>query len=52
MAEVRADAEAEERRIKAQKRQESAAAGGGFSDWLSGLRVGSLTWRPITEWRW
>jgi anti-sigma-K factor RskA len=47
MAEVRADAEAEERRVKAENRQERAAAGGGFSAWLSGLRVGSLTWKPI-----
>jgi anti-sigma-K factor RskA len=47
MAEVRADAEAEERRVKAEKRQERAAAGGGFSAWLGGLRVGSLTWKPI-----
>jgi anti-sigma factor RsiW len=47
MAEVRADAEAEERRVKAEKRQERASAGGGFSAWLGGLRVGSLTWKPI-----
>ena len=54
MAEVRADAEAEERRVKsdarrarAEERQERAAAGGGFSAWLGGLRVGSLTWKPI-----
>ena len=54
MAEVRADAEAEARRVKAEERrakteerQERAAAGGGFSAWLSGLRVGSLTWKPI-----
>jgi anti-sigma factor RsiW len=47
MAEVRADAEAEGRRVKAEERQERAAAGGGFSAWLGGLRVGSLTWKPI-----
>jgi anti-sigma-K factor RskA len=47
MEEVRADAEAEERRVKSAKRQERAAAGGGFSAWLGGLRVGSLTWKPI-----
>ena len=28
-------------------RKERAAAGGGFSAWLGGLRVGSLTWKPI-----
>jgi anti-sigma factor RsiW len=47
MAEVRADAEAEGRRVKAEQRQERAAAGGGFSAWLGGLRVGSLTWKPV-----
>jgi anti-sigma-K factor RskA len=47
MAEVRADAEAEERRVKSEERQERAAAGGGLSAWLGGLRVGSLTWKPI-----
>jgi anti-sigma-K factor RskA len=47
MAEVRADTEAEERRVKAEERQERAVAGGGFSAWLGGLRVGSLTWKPI-----
>ncbi|HJZ37423.1 MAG TPA: anti-sigma factor [Solirubrobacterales bacterium] len=47
MAEVRADAEAEQRRVKAEKRQERAATGGSFSAWLGGLRVGSLTWKPI-----
>jgi anti-sigma-K factor RskA len=47
MEEVRADAEAEKRRVKSAKRQERAAAGGGFSAWLGGLRVGSLTWKPI-----
>jgi anti-sigma-K factor RskA len=47
MAEVRADAEAEERRVKAEERQERAAAGGGFSAWLGSLRVGSLTWKSI-----
>jgi anti-sigma-K factor RskA len=47
MAEVRADAEAEERRVKSEERQERATTGGGFSAWLAGLRVGSLTWKPI-----
>jgi anti-sigma-K factor RskA len=47
MAEVRADAEAEGRRVKAEKRQQRAAAGSGFTAWLGGLRVGSLTWKPI-----
>jgi anti-sigma factor RsiW len=47
MAEVRADAEAEERRVKAEERGDRAAAGGGFSAWLGGLRLGGLTWKPI-----
>jgi anti-sigma-K factor RskA len=46
MAEVRADAEAEERRVKAEQRRERAA-GGGFSAWLGGLHIGNLTWKPI-----
>jgi anti-sigma-K factor RskA len=46
MAEVRADAEAEERRATAEGRRERAA-GGGFSAWLGGLRLGGLTWKPL-----
>jgi anti-sigma-K factor RskA len=47
MAEVRADAEAEGRRVKSDARQERKATGGGFSDWLGGLNLGGLTWKPI-----
>ncbi len=53
MAEVRADAEAEERAARAEERRArddergSAKAGGGFSAWLGGLRVGGLTWKPL-----
>jgi len=47
MAEVRADAQAEERRAKADERRERAASGAGFGEWLRGLRVGSLTWKPL-----
>src|ERR1700761_2545087 len=39
MAEVRADAEADERRARAEKRGERTA-GGGFSGWPGGPRVG------------
>jgi anti-sigma factor RsiW len=46
MAEVRADVEAKDRRAKAEKRRDRAAAGG-FSGWLGGLHVGSLTWKPL-----
>lgn len=47
MAEVREDAEAEERRAKAAERRERAAASGGFGEWLRGLHVGSLTLKPL-----
>jgi anti-sigma-K factor RskA len=47
MAEVRADAEAEERRAKAEERRERAATRGGFAGWLDGLHVGGLTWKPL-----
>jgi hypothetical protein len=47
MAEVRADAEAEERRFRAEERRERAATGGGFAGWLGGLRIGNLTWKPL-----
>lgn len=47
MAEVRADVEADARQARAEERREQAAAGGGFSAWLGGLRVGSLTWKPL-----
>lgn len=47
MAEVREDAEAEQRRAKVAERRERAAAGGGFAEWLRGLHVGSLTWKPL-----
>ncbi len=54
MAEVRADVEAEERRAETEERRaqteerrERAAAGGGFSGWLGGLRIGGLTWKPL-----
>lgn len=47
MAEVRADAEADARRARAEDRRERAAAGDGFSGWLGGLRIGGLTWKPL-----
>jgi hypothetical protein len=47
MTEVRADAQAEERRAKADERRERAAAGGGFGEWLRGLHIGGLTWKPL-----
>jgi hypothetical protein len=47
MAEVSADAEAEQRQAKAAERRERAEARGGFSAWLGGLHVGNLTWKPL-----
>jgi hypothetical protein len=47
MAEVRADVEADARQARAEERREHAAAGGGLSAWLGGLRVGSLSWKPL-----
>ena len=46
MAEVREDLAAEERRAVREAR-ERAAAGGGFGEWLRGLRLGGLTWKPL-----
>jgi Anti-sigma-K factor rskA/Putative zinc-finger len=46
MAEVRADIEADGRQARAEERRERPAAGG-LSGWLGGLRVGSLTWKPL-----
>ncbi|MGH2938663.1 MAG: anti-sigma factor domain-containing protein [Solirubrobacterales bacterium] len=40
MAEVRADAAAEERRQRAESRP-------GIGEWLRGLNVGGLTWKPL-----
>jgi hypothetical protein len=47
MAEVREDLAAEKQQARAEKRRERAAAGGGFGEWLSGLRLGGLTWKPL-----
>lgn len=47
MAEVREDAEAEQRRAKAEQRRKRAAGATGFGEWLRGLHVGALTWKPL-----
>jgi hypothetical protein len=47
MAEVRADAAAEERRAREEERRERAAARPGFGEWLRGLHIGGLTWKPL-----
>jgi hypothetical protein len=48
MAEVRADAAAEERRARTEERRERAASRPGIGEWLRGLNVGGLTWKPLT----
>jgi hypothetical protein len=47
MAEVREDLAAEKQQARAEKRRERAAAGSGFGEWLSGLRLGGMTWKPL-----
>jgi Anti-sigma-K factor rskA len=47
MAEVRADAAAEERRERTAERRERAASRPGIGEWLRGLHVGGLTWKPL-----
>jgi anti-sigma-K factor RskA len=47
MTEVRDDVAAEAKRAKAEERRERAESRGGFGDWLGGLHIGGLTWRPL-----
>jgi hypothetical protein len=47
MAEVRADAAAEERRARTEEHRERAASRLGIGEWLRGLNIGGLTWKPL-----
>ncbi len=47
MAEVHEDLAAEKQQARAEKRRARAEAGSGFGDWLSGLRLGGMTWKPL-----
>jgi anti-sigma factor RsiW len=47
MAEVRADAAAEERRARDEERRDQATSRKGFGEWLGGLHIGGLTWKPL-----
>lgn len=47
MAEVRADAADAERQARTEERRERAEARPGFGDWVRGLNVGGLTWKPL-----
>jgi hypothetical protein len=48
MAEVRADAAAEARRARGEERRRRAQSRVGIGEWLRGLRLGGLTWKPLT----
>jgi hypothetical protein len=47
MAEVRADAAAEERRARTEERRDRTASRSGLGEWLRGLNIGGLTWKPL-----
>lgn len=48
MAEVRADVAAEKRQARTEERRERAASRLGVGEWLRGLNLGGLTWKPLT----
>jgi hypothetical protein len=48
MAEVRADAAADARRARGDERRERAESRSGIGEWLRGLNLGGLTWKPLT----
>jgi anti-sigma factor RsiW len=47
MAEVHADAAAEARRARGEERRERAESRPGIGEWLRGLHIGGLTWKPL-----
>ncbi|MBS1894984.1 MAG: anti-sigma factor [Actinobacteria bacterium] len=47
MTEVRADAADAERHTRTEERRERDEARAGFGDWVRGLNVGGLTWKPL-----
>ncbi len=47
MEEVRADAAAAAKRAREEQRRERAASHGGFGEWLRGLHLGGLTYKPL-----
>jgi hypothetical protein len=47
MAEVRADAAAEGRRARGEERRQRAESRPGVGEWLRGLNIGGLTWKPL-----
>lgn len=47
MEEVRADAAAEAKEARAAERRERAESRGSFREWLGGVNLGGLTWKPL-----
>jgi hypothetical protein len=47
MEEVRADAATAAKRARGEQRRERAASRKSFGEWLRGLHVGGLTWKPL-----
>jgi anti-sigma factor RsiW len=47
MGEVHADVEAEAKRVRQEKRRERAESRSGLGEWLRGLNLGGLTWKPL-----
>jgi hypothetical protein len=47
MEEVRADAAAAAKRVREERRRERAASRKSFGEWLRGLHIGGLTWKPL-----
>ena len=47
MEEVRADAAAAAKRAREEQRRERAASRRSFGEWLRGLSLGGLTWKPL-----
>ena len=47
MAEVHADVEAEEKRAREEQRRERAESRTGLGEWLRGLHIAGLTWKPL-----
>jgi hypothetical protein len=47
MAEVRADVASDARRARAEERRQRAESRPGLGEWLRGLNLGGLTWKPL-----
>lgn len=47
MEEVRADVAAEAKEARAAERRKRAESRGGFREWLAGVNLGGMTWKPL-----